>query len=235
VVGQINGLSVFDAGDYLFGRPSRITAMTFMGKEGVINIERESEMTGQIHDKGLLILGGFLGGRYAQDHPLALSASLCFEQLYSGIDGDSASSTELFALLSSLARLPIRQSIAVTGSVDQMGRIQPVGGVNEKIEGYFKTCKAKGLTGSQGVIIPEQNVSDLMLHKAVISAVEEGMFHIYPIATVDQGMYLLTGVPAGEVDKNGEYPPDTVNGRVQARLAQWAEEIMKMADGGPDH
>ena len=235
VVGQINGLSVFDAGDYLFGRPSRITAMTFMGKEGVINIERESEMTGQIHDKGLLILGGFLGGRYAQNHPLALSASLCFEQLYSGIDGDSASSTELFALLSSLAGLPIRQSIAVTGSVDQMGRIQPVGGVNEKIEGYFKTCKAKGLTGSQGVIIPEQNVSDLMLHKAVISAVEEGMFHIYPIATIDEGIQLLTGVPAGEADEDGEYPPDTVNGRVQARLAQWAEEIMKMADGDPDH
>ena len=225
VVGQINGLSVMQVDDHEFGRPSRITARTFMGDKGVVNIEREVELSGQIHDKGVLTLIGYLGAKYAQQRPLTLSASLTFEQLYEEVDGDSASSAELYALLSSLADVPIRQDLAVTGSVDQFGRIQPIGGVNEKIEGFYRTCKARGLTGTQGVIIPRQNVDNLMLHPEVVEAVRQGRFHIYAVSTIDEGLELLTGMKAGEADAEGNYPPDTIHGRVSARLAQYAEGV----------
>jgi len=182
-------------------------------------------LSGRIHDKGLLTLSGYLGGKYAHDRPLSLSASISFEQLYDEIEGDSASSTELYALLSSLARLPVRQGIAITGSVDQRGNIQPIGGANEKIEGFFQTCKRLGLTGEQGVILPEQNVVHLMLSAEVRQAVAEGRFHIYPVSTVDEGIEILTGVPAGDLEQDGTYPPDSVHGRVMARLAEIAENL----------
>ncbi|HEY8449121.1 MAG TPA: ATP-binding protein [Bacillota bacterium] len=231
VVGQVNGLSVLQLDDYAFGRPSRITARTFLGEKGIVNIERETELSGQIHDKGVLTLAGYLGGQYAQDKPLSLTASLTFEQLYEGVDGDSASSAELYALLSSLAELPLRQDLAVTGSVDQYGRIQPVGGVNQKIEGFFRVCKAKGLTGTQGVIIPAQNVDNLMLDDEVIEAVRAGMFHIYAIHTVDEGLELLTGVPAGRRDADGRFPEDSVHGRVSARLEALAAAAAEFGEG----
>jgi lon-related putative ATP-dependent protease len=229
VIGQINGLAVLDLGDAAFGRPSRITATTFQGRAGIINIERESRMSGRIHDKGVLILSGFLGGRYAQDKPLSLSASITFEQSYEGVDGDSASSVELYALMSSLARLPIRQGIAATGSVDQHGRIQPVGGVTHKVEGFFDACVASkaGLTGEQGVIVPQTNVGNLMLRDDVIAAVEAARFHIWPVTTVDEGIELLTGVAAGERGEDGQYPPDTVNGRVDRKLFELADRLNK--------
>ncbi|GAW91306.1 Lon protease family protein [Calderihabitans maritimus] len=229
VVGQVNGLSVLDLGDYSFGKPTRITATTFLGKEGVINIERETEMSGNIHDKGVMILSGYLGAKYAQEIPLTLSASLCFEQSYQEIEGDSASSAELYALLSSLAELPVKQGIAVTGSVNQKGEIQPVGGVTAKIEGFFALCKIKGLTGEQGVIIPYQNIPNLVLSDEVIEAVRQGKFHIYPVRTVDEGIAILTGVPAGEKDENGNYPPGTVNYLVQQKLQHYADIMLKMA------
>jgi predicted ATP-dependent protease len=185
VVGQVNGLSVIDTGDYSFGLPGRITARTFMGDDGVIHIERETEMSGPIHEKGVLTLNGYLGGTYAQHQPLSLTASLTFEQNYSGIDGDSASSTELYALLSSLSEIPIKQSLAVTGSVNQRGEIQPIGGVNEKIEGFYRLCEARGFTGEQGVLIPASNIENLMLHERVVTAVTEGKFHIWPIGRID--------------------------------------------------
>jgi len=225
VVGQVNGLSVMGIGDHFFGRPSRITARIYMGEKGVVNIERETELSGRIHDKGLLTLIGYLGGRYAQNRPLTLSASITFEQLYSGVDGDSASSAELYALLSALAGLPIDQGIAVTGSINQYGQIQPIGGVNEKIEGFFAACKALGMTGRQGVVIPVQNVENLMLKDEVVEAVRDGRFHIWAISTVDEGLALLTGVPAGEPDEQGQYPPDTVHGRVHARLEELAQGL----------
>jgi lon-related putative ATP-dependent protease len=229
VVGQINGLAVLDLGDAAFGRPSRITATTFQGRAGIINIERESRLSGRIHAKGVLILSGFLGGRYAQDKPLSLSASITFEQSYEGIDGDSASSVELYALMSSLADLPIKQGFAATGSVDQRGRIQPVGGVTHKIEGFFDACAASkpGLTGEQGVIIPQTNVGNLMLRDDVIEAVAAGIFHIWPVTTVDEGIELLTGVRAGERGEDGRYPPDTVNGRVDRKLFELADRLTK--------
>ncbi|MBP1719900.1 MAG: Peptidase lon domain protein, partial [Deltaproteobacteria bacterium] len=186
-VGQVNGLSVYDLGEYAFGKPSRITAQTSMGKAGIINIEREADLSGRTHNKGVLILGGYLRGKYAQDKPLTLTTSICFEQSYGGIDGDSASSTEVYAILSSLAEAPIRQEVAVTGSVNQNGEIQPIGGVNQKIEGFFDVCKVRGLTGSQGVMIPHQNTGDLMLRKDVVEAVSQGKFHIYPVQTINQG------------------------------------------------
>jgi predicted ATP-dependent protease len=217
-VGQANGLSVLNIGDYIFGRPSRITVITYLGRRGIINIERETKMSGQIHDKGVLILGGYLAAKFAQKIPLALSASITFEQLYSGVDGDSASSTELYTLLSSLAELPVRQDIAVTGSVNQLGEIQPVGGVTYKVEGFFKACKLKGLTGKQGVILPIQNVKNLNLQDDVIDAVRQGQFHIYPVATVDEGIEILTGVPAGTADVNGDYPAGTVYHLVAKKL-----------------
>ena len=223
VVGQVNGLSVYDLGDYRFGKPSRITARTSLGNAGVINIEREADLSGPTHNKGVLILTGFLRGRYGHEHPLAMSASLCFEQSYGGVDGDSASSTELYAILSSVGGIPLRQDIAVTGSINQKGDIQPIGGVNEKIEGFFRVCKARGLKGSEGVIIPEQNVADLMLDEEVVEAVAEKKFHVYPVRTVDDGVSILTGLPAGKPSKTGRYPKGTVNRVVQDSLFAMAE------------
>jgi ATP-dependent Lon protease len=225
-VGQINGLSVYDLGQYAFGKPTRITVATAVGKTGVINIEREAELSGAIHNKGVLILSGFLRSRYATNKPFVMAASICFEQSYGGVDGDSASSTEIYAILSSLSGQPIRQDLAVTGSVNQRGEIQPIGGVNEKIEGFFDICERRKLTGSQGVLIPHQNVPDLMLKPEVIEAVREGRFHIYPIETIDQGAELLTGTPAGECKEDGSYPEGTVNRMVDDRLAEFAG-IMK--------
>jgi lon-related putative ATP-dependent protease len=222
-VGQVNGLSVIMLGNFSFGRPNRITARVRMGKGEVINIEREVELSGPIHSKGVLILAGFLGARYAADKPLSLTASLVFEQSYSGVEGDSASSAELYALLSGIAEVPIKQSFAVTGSVNQHGQIQAIGGVNEKIEGFFDICKRRGLTGDQGVLIPASNVKNLILRQDVIDAVEAGQFRIYPIESVDQGIEILTAMPAGEQDEEGNYPQDTINGRVQARLIELAE------------
>jgi lon-related putative ATP-dependent protease len=225
VVGQVNGLAVYDLGIFSFGRPNRITAKTFLGKRGVINIERESQLSGHIHDKGVLILSGYLGWKYAQDKPLSLSASICFEQSYSGVEGDSASSTELYAILSSLSDIPIRQNIAITGSVNQKGEVQPIGGVNHKIEGFFDVCKAKGLTGDQGVMIPHQNIRHLMLREEVAKAVQDGQFHIYSVKTIDEGIEVLTGVPAGEKMADGSYPMDTVNYLVDMRLKDFARKL----------
>jgi lon-related putative ATP-dependent protease len=224
-VGQVNGLSVLSLGNYSFGHPSRITARTYTGKEGVLSLDREAKLSGRIYDKAVLTLSGYLGGKYAIDVPLSLSASISFEQSYDEIEGDSASSSELYALLSSLSELPIRQGVAVTGSVDQQGNIQPVGGINEKVEGFFDTCRRKGLDGQQGVLIPAQNVIHLMLRADVRQAVADGTFHIYPVNTVDEGLEILTGVPAGEMDDEGYYPEDSVHGRVQDRLEEIAENL----------
>lgn len=232
MVGQVNGLAVFDLGDYRFGKPSRITAQTYMGEEGVINIERESKMSGRIHDKGVLILSGYLGGQYGWGRPMSLSASICFEQSYEGVEGDSASSTELYVLLSSLSGLPIRQGIAVTGSVNQHGVIQPIGGVNEKIEGFFQVCKARGLTGDQGVIIPKQNVGHLMLDEEVIEAVRQGKFRICAVSCVDEGIEILTGVPAGARGEDGAFPEGTVHALVDARLQELAEGFREFGRPG---
>jgi predicted ATP-dependent protease len=223
-VGQVNGLSVLSLGTFSFGRPSRITATVHIGKDEVIDIEREAELGGELHSKGVLILSGFLRGRYAQDHPLSLGASLVFEQSYGEVDGDSASCAELYALLSAIARLPLAQSFAVTGSVNQYGEVQAIGGVNEKIEGFFDLCKARGLTGGQGVLIPAANVKHLMLRHDVVDAVAAEQFAVYPIATVDEGIELLTGVPAGEPDDEGVYPDGPVNRLVADRLAEMAEK-----------
>lgn len=222
VVGQINGLAVIVMGDYAFGKPSRITASTYLGSKGVINIERESKLSGHIHDKGVLILSGYLGRRFGQDKPLNLNASLAFEQSYEGVDGDSASSTELYALLSAIAEVPVKQGIAVTGSVNQRGEIQAVGGVTVKIEGFFDVCKERGLSGEQGVIIPAANVRNLMLRADVIEAVAQGKFHIWPVHTVDEGFSLLTGLPAGERDESGIFPEGTWNRLVDDRLREMA-------------
>jgi len=223
--GQVNGLTVSTLGDYSFGQPSRITARTFMGRAGVVAIEREVKLSGPIHNKGVMILAGYLGGQYAVDKPLTLSASLSFEQTYSEVEGDSASSTELYAILSSLSGLPIKQSIAVTGSVNQRGEIQPIGGAQHKIEGFFQVCKARGLTGEQGVVIPHQNVKNLMLRAEVVQACAEGKFHIWTIRTIDEGIELLTGVPAGQRDESGQFPEGTVHAHVEVRLREWAVRI----------
>lgn len=223
-VGQVNGLSVMTLGSFSFGRPTRITASVRAGKGEVIDIEREVELGGPIHSKGVMILTGFLNGRYARETPLSLSASLVFEQSYSGIEGDSASSAELYALLSAIAEVPLKQSLAVTGSVNQRGDVQAIGGVNEKIEGFFDLCRARGLTGEQGVIIPRANVQHLMLRHDVVEAVAKGQFHIYAVDSVDQGIELLTGVPCGVPDESGAYPPDSINARVQARLEALAQK-----------
>ena len=225
VTGQVNGLAVYDLGIFSFGRPNRITAKTFMGRRGVINIERESQLSGRIHDKGVLILSGYLGWKYAQDKPLSLSASVCFEQSYSGVEGDSASSTELYAILSSLAGVPIKQNIAVTGSVNQKGEVQPIGGVNQKIEGFFDVCKAKGLTGDQGVMVPHQNVRNLMLREDIVQAVRDGKFHIYAVKTIDEGIEVLTGVSSGERQADGTYPEGTLNHRADRQLAEFANRM----------
>jgi lon-related putative ATP-dependent protease len=225
VIGQVNGLSVYSFGDHTFGKPSRITAKTSMGKAGIINIEREVEMSGPIHNKGVYILAGYLRDKYAQDKPITMSASICFEQSYSGVEGDSASSTELYALLSSLSGLPLRQDIAVTGSVNQKGEVQPIGGVNEKIEGFFDVCKAKGLTGKQGVMIPHLNVGDLMLRKDVVEAVKEGKFHIYPVKSINRGIEILTGVEGGESLDGGKFKEGTVNDLVDKKLRELGMKI----------
>ena len=225
VVGQVNGLSIYMLGDVAFGKPSRITCETFLGRGGVINIERESQLSGRIHDKGVLILSGYMGFKFAQDKPLSLSASLCFEQSYEGVEGDSASSTELYALLSSLSGVPIRQNIAVTGSVNQKGEIQPIGGVNQKVEGFFQVCQAKGLNGQQGVMIPCKNLRNLMLRQEVVDAVKEGKFHIYAVSTIDEGIEVLTGEEAGGRKEDGTYPEGTINYRVDNKLREMATRL----------
>ena len=222
-VGTLNGLTVMTIGDYSFGKPAKITVNTYTGKNGIVNIEREVELSGSTHSKGVLILTGYLGEMFAQDIPLCLTASICFEQLYNGVDGDSASSTELYGLLSSLSGIPINQSIAVTGSVNQKGQIQPIGGVNEKIEGYFQICKIRGLNGDHGVMIPVQNIDNLQLSNEIIDAVKNGLFHIYAISTIEEGIEVLTGVPAGKKDKNGHFPAGTVNYLVYEKLKKYAK------------
>ncbi|MFO7734323.1 MAG: ATP-binding protein [Candidatus Aminicenantes bacterium] len=229
VVGQVNGLSVYDMGQFMFGKPTRITARTSVGRAGVINIEREADLSGRTHNKGVLIMSGYLRGKYAVDKPFSLSASVAFEQSYGGVDGDSASSTEVYAILSSLSGLPLRQEVAVTGSLNQRGEIQPIGGVNEKIEGFFDVCRAKGLTGTQGVIIPHQNVQNLMLHTEVIEAVRDGKFHIYPVRTVDEGIEILTGIEAGVPDEHGAYEEGTVHFLVDRELQRLAESWRSFA------
>ena len=234
VAGQVNGLSIYNLGDYMFGKPSRITVKTSMGKAGIINIEREAEMSGPTHNKGVYILTGYLRGKYAQDKPITMSASICFEQSYSGVDGDSASSTEIYALLSSISGLPLRQDIAVTGSVNQKGEIQPIGGVNEKIEGFFDVCKAKGLTGKQGVMIPHLNIDDLMLRKDVVETVKAEKFRIYPVKTIDQGIEILTGVEAGERLEDGKFKEGTVNDLVDKKLRELGMKIKEFEGGGEE-
>ncbi len=226
-VGQVNGLSIYQLGENAFGKPSRITAKTAVGKAGIINIEREASMSGPTHNKGVLIIAGFLRDRYAQNKPLDLSASIAFEQSYSGVDGDSASSTEVYALLSALSGIPLRQDIAVTGSVNQHGEIQPIGGVNLKIEGFYDVCKARGLTGNQGVMIPAQNVKELMLRHDVVDAVRKGTFHIYAVSTIDDGIEILTGTSAGQRSAAGRFPAKSVNARVDQRLASYAKHTRK--------
>ncbi|MDA8387682.1 MAG: ATP-binding protein [Nitrospiraceae bacterium] len=225
MVGQINGLAVMDMGDYSFGKPSRITARTYAGKAGVVNIERETKMSGKIHEKAVLIITNYLWSKYAFRKPISLSASLTFEQLYEMIEGDSASCAELYAILSSIAGAPIKQCFAVTGSMDQNGEVQPIGGVNQKIEGFFEICRLRGLDGSHAVIIPERNVKNLMLRRDVVDAVREGKFSIYPISTVEEGVDLLMGMPAGQADEKGNYPEGTLNHMVAARLAEIAEAV----------
>ena len=235
VVGQVNGLSVLQVGGFAFGNPNRITARVRLGGGHVVDIEREVKLGGPLHSKGVLILSGFLSGRYVTDRALSLAASLVFEQSYGGVDGDSASSAELYALLSALAEVPLRQSLAVTGSVNQHGQVQAIGGVNEKVEGFYDVCKARGLRGDEGVLIPAANTKHLMLRADIVEAARAGQFHIYPIETIDQGIELLTGISAGERDESGEFPPYTVNRRVEDRLATFAEEAMayQNAPDGP--
>jgi predicted ATP-dependent protease len=223
--GQVNGLSVMSTGDYAFGMPSRITASVGVGKDGIINIEREAQMSGPSHTKGVMILSGYLNGMFAKERPLSLTAKLVFEQNYSGVDGDSASSTELYAILSALSEKPIRQYIAVTGSVNQKGEVQAIGGINEKIEGYFEVCKLLGLNGKNGVMMPQSNVQHLMLKDEVVAAVKSGQFHIYPVQSIAQGIEVLTGVKAGEPNPDGSFGKGTINYLVQARLSEMAERV----------
>ncbi|MHA2080780.1 MAG: Lon protease family protein [Candidatus Thorarchaeota archaeon] len=224
-VGQLNGLSVLSYGDIAFGSPTRITASVGVGRKGILDIEREANLGGPTHTKGVMILGGYLSKMFAQDKPLGLSARLVFEQSYSGVDGDSASSTELYAILSQLSGIPIRQQYAVTGSVNQNGEVQAIGGVNEKIEGFFEVCRISGLTGDQGVLIPESNVRNLMLKEEVVEAVKAGKFHIFSVRTVNEGIEILTGVKAGERQPDGTFPEDTINYRVDKRLKEMAEAL----------
>jgi len=236
VVGQINGLSVYALGDHSFGRPSRITATVSLGKEGVVAIDRESQLSGNIHNKGVLILAGYLKSRFAQNKPLTLSASLCFEQSYGMVEGDSASLAELCTLLSALAEVPLAQNIAMTGSVSQRGEAQPIGGVNWKIEGFYKVCKARGLDGAQGVIIPKANVTELMLKKEVVDAVKGGKFHIWAVGHVDEALELLTGLPAGRRLPDGTFEPDTLNDKVDQKLKQMMElaRVLMKGEEGPE-
>jgi len=232
VTGQVNGLSIIETAGYYFGRPSRITARTYVGRGGVINIEREASMSGNIHSKGVLILAGYLGGKFAQKKPLGLTAQITFEQLYNGVEGDSASSAELYAILSSLSGLPLKQNLAVTGSVNQFGEIQPIGGVTEKIEGFFNVCKAKGLTNNQGVVIPVLNIDNLMLKDEVLDAVKEGRFHIYAVKDIEEGIELLTGVPAGRPEEDGTYPEGSVFDLVDRKLQQYSKGL---SGAGAEH
>jgi predicted ATP-dependent protease len=228
-IGEVNGLAVYQLDHVSFGKPSRISARVHPGRGGVIDIEREVALGGALHTKGVLILSGYLAGKYSKDAPLALSANLVFEQSYGGVDGDSASSTELYVLISAIAEIPLKQSIAVTGSVDQYGRVQAIGGVNEKIEGFFDICAARGLTGEQGVMIPASNVKHLMLRKDVVEACAQGRFSVYPVATIDQGLEILTGMPAGEPDEDGEFPIGSVNREVVAKLKHHTRTAIRMA------
>jgi lon-related putative ATP-dependent protease len=232
VVGQVNGLPLLDLGDASCSIPSRITARVFLGEGGIIDIEREVELSEETHSKGVLILGGYLGGRYAHDVPLSLSATICFEQTYAEIQGDSAAAAELVALLSGLAELPIRQGIAMTGSVNQRGELQPIGGVNEKIEGFYAVCKTLGLTGEQGVIIPRQNIRHLMLQEEVTEAVAAGQFHVYAVSSIDEAIEILTGHPAGELQPDGTYPAESVNARVLQRLQEMAGRLSALERPG---
>ncbi len=227
VVGQINGLAVFEFGQVSFGKPSRITCLARMGSGEIIDIEREVDLGGPLHTKGVLILSSFLASRFSQNAPLSMEATLVFEQSYGEIDGDSASSTELYALLSALSGVPIKQSLAVTGSVNQFGQIQAIGGVNDKIEGFFDICRMRGLTGTQGVLIPKTNIVNLMLRQDIVEACKSGMFHIYPVSTIDEGIEILTGLPAGERDAKGHYPENSINGKVQKRLNQFLEQNLE--------
>lgn len=231
--GQINGISVLTMGDYSFGKPSRITARVYTGRNGMINIDREVKLAQTIHNKGFLILTGYLGEKYGDSRPLVFSASICFEQLYEEIEGDSASSTELYVLLSALSELPVKQGIAVTGSVNQKGEVQPVGGINEKIEGFYYTCKAKQLTGQQGVIIPEKNLRHLMLKDEIVNAVKDGQFHIWAVKNIDEGIEILTGVTAGQKDKKGHYPTKTVNYFVEQKLQALSKNYSKYMEERP--
>jgi predicted ATP-dependent protease len=237
-VGQANGLSIIDLGDYRFGRPNRITASVTAGRGGIVDIEREAHLGGPIHSKGVLIVGGFLAQRYPLGGPLSVSARLVFEQSYEGVDGDSASLAELCALLSALAGVPLRQGVAITGSVNQHGAVQPVGGINEKIEGFFDVCRAvgaaEGAANTQGVIIPESNVRNLMLRERVLEAGRQGRFRVWAVRTVDQALELLTGGPAGEADGSGRFPEDTVNGRVQRRLEEYARALKELRGGAAE-
>ena len=226
-MGQVNGLAVLDFGDYSFGKPSRITAKTFTGKAGIVNIERETKMSGKIHEKAILIISSYLGSKYAIKNPISLSASITFEQLYEMIEGDSATCAELYALLSSISGVPLKQSFAVTGSMDQNGDVQPIGGVNQKIEGFFELCKMRGLDGSHGVIIPGRNMKHLVLREEVIDAVREGKFSIYTIDRMEEGLEILTGMSAGELDENGTYPEGTINYLVAKRLTEIGEALEK--------
>ena len=230
IVGQVNGLTVMSLGDFSFGAPSRVTASIGLGREGIIDIQREAKLAGPIHTKGVLILSGYLAEKYAQDKPLSLSARLVFEQSYGMVEGDSASSTELYGILSALSGIPIKQNIAVTGSVNQKGEVQAIGGVNEKIEGFFEVCKTKGLTGIQGVLIPESNVENLMLKEEVVDAVKAGKFHIYPVKTIDEGIEILAGVKAGARRPDGTFEEGTVNYRVDKRLKEMAEKIKEFPE-----
>ncbi len=226
-VGQINGLSVYSLGEYMFGKPTRITAKTSVGTKGIINVEKESQLSGATHSKGVLIINGYLQDKFAQNRPLSMNANLCFEQSYGGVDGDSASSTEIYAILSALSKVPIRQDIAVTGSVNQNGKIQAIGGVNQKVEGFFKTCNERGLTGKQGVMIPKANVKDLMLRKEVTEAVDQGKFHIYAVDTIEDGIEILTGMSAGEPQEDGTYPEGTMFHLVEKKLDMYARAYQK--------
>jgi predicted ATP-dependent protease len=222
--GQVNGLALLQLGEIAFGRPQRITATVSLGSGEVVDIEREVKLGGPLHSKGVLILSGFLSSHYVPDHPLSVSASLVFEQSYGGVDGDSASAAELCALASALAQAPLKQSLAITGSVDQQGHVQAIGGVNEKIEGFFDICQKRGLTGDQGVLIPAANVKHLMLHADVVAAAAAGKFHVYPVTHVDEALELLTGLPAGERDANGDFPANSLNRRITERLIELAEQ-----------
>ena len=229
--GQVNGLSVIDLGDFAFGKPTRITASVGVGREGLIDIERESKLGGPLHTKGVMILNGYITEKYVRDIPLSLSARLVLEQSYEGVEGDSASSTELYALLSRLSDVPIKQGIAVTGSVNQKGEVQAIGGLNEKIEGFFEICRAKGLNGKQGVLIPASNTRNLMLKEEIVEAVKAGNFRIYTVGTIDEGIEVLTGLKAGQRLEDGSFEPDSINDRVQKRLATLAERLREFSKG----